>query len=133
MKVKDLPTIINAFGQLGAIEKLPARVSYAVAKNLKKLQSATETYDKVRLEKAKAIGTLNAEGTQYIFEGPAQQEFNSFMQDLGDTEALISLHSIQFEEVKDLCIPAPVFFHLMDFIIEAEEKQDAQSPAVDPV
>lgn len=107
MKVK-LSELIESFPALQALAstKLPAKISYQVGKFVSIYTKELELYDKVRLEKAKELGTLTEDGQSYQFQGENAAIFKTETEELLAVEVEISKEPIKVADLGDVEIEA---------------------------
>lgn len=121
-----------------ADKTFPAKVNYAVAKNLKLLEGEYKDLETQRIKicesyadkdedgkaKTKTVKTNNGETTVYVFSGNAQEQCNKEYADLLGEEIDLDIHTVDVAEL-DKCneserfdIPTPVDYIAMDFMFK---------------
>lgn len=126
-------------GLLKASEKtFPAKVNYAVAKNLKLLESEFKDLEEQRMKicesyadkdedgkaKTKTVNTNNGETTVYVFSGDAQEQCNKEYGELLEGEIDLDIHTVDVAEL-DKCdenerfdVPTAADYMAMEFMLK---------------
>ncbi len=119
MKNKDVMNIFSAYQDLGATRNVPARLAYAIAKNVKKLEKEMIIIEELRISKAKKLGKLSEDGKAYIFEGPEDQKaFTEYLTELMEQEITLEIHKLQLKDLESINVTPNVLANLLDFIEE---------------
>jgi len=99
--------ILEKVGMLGGIsgKSLPVKVSYAIGKNIGKIESELKHYNKERekivdkyCEKDEE-GNLKIEDGNYVIKEGEKENWNKDMKDLQDIEVEIDAHTFKLEEL----------------------------------
>lgn len=117
-----------------AKKTFPAKVNYAVAKNLKLLESEFKDLEEQRIkicesyadkdENGKAVTQEKDGNMLYVFSGDAQEQCNKEYGELLEEEIDLDIHTVEASEL-DKCdeserfdIPTPVDYIAMDFMFK---------------
>lgn len=112
--------ILNSIGTLSKVSQmeLPIKVSYAIAKNISKIESELKIYN---IEKQKLIDKYSCKdehGNLKISEDH-QNEWNKDIEALVDIEVDIDIHKFKAEELLNSgCNMTPAEFMAIDYMIE---------------
>lgn len=108
MPKHKLSELIESFPALQALAstKLPAKISYQVGKFVSIYTKELELYDKVRLEKAKELGTLTEDGQSYQFQGENATIFKTETEELLAVEVEIDREKIKVSDLGEAEIEA---------------------------
>jgi hypothetical protein len=103
MKLIDL---INAQPTLARLanERMPAKLAYAIAKNLRMVNQELGDYDKARLALLDVFGKLNPETKQYDIPPEKKDQADAEYAELVQTEVKFSPHQINVETLGDLFV-----------------------------
>ncbi|MGN0416924.1 hypothetical protein [Anaerostipes faecalis] len=126
-------------GLLKVAEKtFPAKVNYAVAKNLKMLESEFKELEEQRIKicesyadkdkdgkaKTETVKTNNGETMVYVFSGDAQEQCNKEYADLLGEEIDLDIHTVDVAEL-DKCdeserfnVPTATDYMAMEFMFK---------------
>ena len=100
--------------------RLPARVSFAVVRNLKMLTPIIEDIDMARQSIAETYGTLDVDNpTQYRIPENNRDTVNQELDAIMETEVDVPLVKIKMTEIEDLNISIAMAEALM-FMVEEE-------------
>jgi len=104
MKLKTIIDSMDGLTNLASV-KLPAILSYKLALLLKHIDVEVAIYNKVRIEKAKEIGTAEEKDGKptgnYKFETPEKvAEFTKVLEELGDQEIELKVPNIKIDDLK---------------------------------
>lgn len=100
--------------------RLPARVSFAVVRNLKMLIPIIEDIDMARQSIAETYGTLDVDNpTQYCIPENNRDTVNQELDAIMETEVDVPLVKIKMTEIEDLNISIAMAEALM-FMVEEE-------------
>lgn len=119
---RDIITMYQGLSQLASNEemRLPARVSFAVVRNLKMLIPIIEDIDMARQSIAETYGTLDADNpTQYRISENNRDTVNQELDAIMETEVDVPLVKIKMTEIEDLNISIAMAEALM-FMVEEE-------------
>ena len=119
---RDIITMYQGLSQLASNEemRLPARVSFAVVRNLKMLIPIIEDIDMARQSIAETYGTLDADNpTQYRIPENNRDTVNQELDAIMETEVDVPLVKIKMTEIEDLNISIDMAEALM-FMVEEE-------------
>lgn len=119
---RDIITMYQGLSQLASNEgmRLPARVSFAVVRNLKMLIPIIEDIDMARQSIAETYGTLDIDNpTQYHIPENNRDTVNQELDAIMETEVDVSLVKIKMTEIEDLNISIAMAEALM-FMVEEE-------------
>lgn len=116
-----------------ANKKLPVKVSYAISKNIMKLQEETETLEKERVKLAEQYAVKGEDGepkvidNSYVME-ENQEAFAKEYQEFLDTETEVMIYTIPEDVMEcmddsryDVLTPAELI--ALDFMIEHPEAE----------
>ena len=119
---RDIITMYQGLSQLASNEgmRLPARVSFAVVRNLKMLIPIIEDIDMARQSIAETYGTLDVNNpTQYRIPENNRDTVNQELNAIMETEVDVPLVKIKMTEIEDLNISIAMAEALM-FMVEEE-------------
>nr|DAK07916.1 MAG TPA: Protein of unknown function (DUF1617) [Caudoviricetes sp.] len=119
---RDIITMYQGLSQLASNEgmRLPARVSFAVVRNLKMLIPIIEDIDMARQSIAETYGTLDIDNpTQYRIPENNRDTVNQELDAIMETEVDVPLVKIKMTEIEDLNISIAMAEALM-FMVEEE-------------
>ena len=119
---RDIITMYQGLSQLASNEgmRLPARVSFAVVRNLKMLIPIIEDIDMARQSIAETYGTLDVDNpTQYRIPENNRDTVNRELDAIMETEVDVPLVKIKMTEIEDLNISIAMAEALM-FMVEEE-------------
>ena len=119
---RDIITMYQGLSQLASNEgmRLPARVSFAVVRNLKMLIPIIEDIDMARQSIAETYGTLDVDNpTQYRIPENNRDTANQELDAIMETEVDVPLVKIKMTEIEDLNISIAMAEALM-FMVEEE-------------
>lgn len=113
-------------------KKFPVKISYAIAKNVKKLAEEHADYEKQRIKLCEEFANKDNDGNPILIDGkydiPEQnlEEFNDSVNELRDAEIDVDIHFVSFSEL-DKCdtnerynIPTASDISAMEFMLEEE-------------
>lgn len=119
---RDIIIMYQGLSQLASNQemRLPARVSFAVARNLKMLIPIIEDIDMARQSIAETYGTLDVDNpTQYRIPENNRDTVNQELDAIMETEVDVPLVKIKMTEIEDLNISIAMAEALM-FMVEEE-------------
>ena len=119
---RDIITMYQGLSQLASNEgmRLPARVSFAIVRNLKMLIPIIEDIDMARQSIAETYGTLDIDNpTQYRIPENNRDTVNQELDAIMETEVDVPLVKIKMTEIEDLNISIAMAEALM-FMVEEE-------------
>lgn len=119
---RDIIIMYQGLSQLASNQemRLPARVSFAVARNLKMLIPIIEDIDMARQSIAETYGTLDIDNpTQYRIPENNRDTVNQELDAIMETEVDVPLVKIKMTEIEDLNISIAMAEALM-FMVEEE-------------
>lgn len=119
---RDIIIMYQGLSQLASNDemRLPARVSFAVARNLKMLIPIIEDIDMARQSIAETYGTLDIDNpTQYRIPENNRDTVNQELDAIMETEVDVPLVKIKMTEIEDLNISIAMAEALM-FMVEEE-------------
>lgn len=119
---RDIIIMYQGLSQLASNDemRLPARVSFAVARNLKMLIPIIEDIDMARQSIAETYGTLDVDNpTQYRIPENNRDIVNQELDAIMETEVDVPLVKIKMTEIEDLNISIAMAEALM-FMVEEE-------------
>lgn len=93
--------------------KLPAKVSYRIARSLDKINSELKTFEDTRVNMLNQMGTLNADKNIYEFEDGKAAEFQAAIAQVQTEELTFELPKFTAAEMGD-CTIEPI--HLVTLI-----------------
>ena len=118
--------ILNDAMTIGAIsnKELPIKVSYALAKNISKLEKELEIYNKEREKliekysvKDKNNKTVIDENNQIQIKDECLEDWNKDIKELQDIEVEIDIHKFKLEELNGYNM-TPAELMAIDYMIE---------------
>ena len=118
---RDIITMYQGLSQLASNEgmRLPARVSFAVVRNLKMLIPIIEDIDMARQSIAETYGTLDVDNpTQYRIPENNRDTVNQELDAIMETEVDVPLVKIKMTEIEDLNISIAMAEALMFMVGE---------------
>lgn len=128
-----LNEVLETYKNLAVVvgKKLPVRLSYAVSKNLKKLESEVKLIEKSRKELVEQYCEKDEEGNakiannKYVFKDDNEKKFTHEYNEYLETETELDVHKILFTEIErteeeryDILSPAELMG--IGFMIEEE-------------
>lgn len=119
---RDIIIMYQGLSQLASNDemRLPARVSFAVARNIKMLIPIIEDIDMARQSIAETYGTLDVDNpTQYRIPENNRDTVNQELDAIMETEVDVPLVKIKMTEIEDLNISIAMAEALM-FMVEEE-------------
>lgn len=119
---RDIIIMYQGLSQLASNDemRLPARVSFAVARNIKVLIPIIEDIDMARQSIAETYGTLDVDNpTQYRIPENNRDTVNQELDAIMETEVDVPLVKIKMTEIEDLNISIAMAEALM-FMVEEE-------------
>lgn len=122
MTNKEILEKVNVLGELTA-RKLPVKVSYAIGKNISKVERELKHYNKERQKLIKEYCLKEDDGTLKITEGnydidPKRlEDFNKEINELQEIEVEIDIHKFNIE-LLDGYEMSPGELMCIDFMIE---------------
>jgi len=118
IQLKTLADAKLAMQHLGA-EKLPAKASYSIARNLRKINPDIEEYDKKVNELIIKYGTDEGDGNFRIKpQTPAFDAFKEELEQLQNLEVEVDIHLLKLDDLPSI---TPNDLALLDFMIEAPD------------
>ena len=113
-------------------KKFPVKISYAIAKNVKKLAEEHADYEKQRIKLCEEFANKDNDGNPILIDGkydiPEQnlEEFNDSVNELRDAEIDVDIHFVSFSEL-DKCdtnerydIPTASDVSAMEFVLKED-------------
>jgi len=119
--------IVNDANVLGAISQknLPIKVSYAIAKNIAKIEAEIKVYNKERQKLIEKYSVKDEEGKPLIEDNNIRiaeefiMDWNRDIKDLLDIENEIDIHKFHIDElINSKCDMSPAELMLIDYMIE---------------
>lgn len=120
--------IINDATALGTLSRreLPVKVSYAIAKNIAKIERELKIYtnERVKLIDKYALkdkkGNVKADDNgQIIFKDGCKEKWDKDIRDLLDIEVEVDIHKFKLDElINSGCSMTPSELMLIDYMIE---------------
>lgn len=103
MKNKDILTCADGLYSLreAATQRLPARITFAIIRNLKLLQPIVEDIQTTYTEVLTKYATRTESG-QYQIKDGCLDKLNAEMNDLYNTDTDVQLVKIKFEDIENL-------------------------------
>lgn len=109
MKVKlgDLKEMVIGLHAIQG-KKFPVKISYTIAKNVKKLAEEHADYEKQRIKLCEEFANKDKDGKPVLVDGKYDipcshlEEFNDAVNELRETEIDVDIHSVSFSEL-DKC------------------------------
>jgi len=102
----------------GTQRRLPAKLSYWIARVLTKLQSEYETSEKARLALAEELGTKTEDGQHFEFNAENAALFHSRFAEIQATELTLDLPTIRIDSLESVTIEPGVFMALEGLVID---------------
>lgn len=120
--------IVNNTNLLAALtnKQLPIKISYAIAKNISKIEKELEIYnierqkiiDKYCIKDSKGNNAID-DNNQYKIDDKYLESFNKDINELLDIEIDINMHKINKDDLFDSnCNMTPAELMLIDYMIE---------------
>lgn len=109
MKLKDIITHYNALAQGIIDQALPPKLSYAISRNVKKLEEEVKNYEDERKKICQRLAEKDGEGEPVIKDGKYDiSEDNKKILDeeldtLLDTDIDVDIHTVDIDPVLDQC------------------------------
>ena len=103
-ELKEMVTGLYAIQE----KRFPVKISYAIAKNVKKLAEEHADYEKQRIKLCEEFANKDNDGNpvsvdgKYDIPNDSLKEFNDSVNELRDTEIDVDIHSVSFSEL-DKC------------------------------
>ncbi len=119
--------IVNDAAVLGAISQknLPIKVSYAIAKNIAKIEAEIKVYNKERQKLIEKYSVKDEEGKPLIEDNSIKiapehiEDWNRDIKELLEIENEIDIHKIQLHTlINSNCDFTPAELMLIDYMIE---------------
>ncbi len=119
--------IVNDTSVLGAISQksLPIKVSYAIAKNIAKIEAEIKVYNKERQKLIEKYSVKDEEGKPLIEDNSIKiapehiEDWNRDIKELLEIENEIDIHKIQLHTlINSNCDFTPAELMLIDYMIE---------------
>ena len=130
MKIKlgDLKEMVTGLYSIQG-KKFPVKISYAIAKNAKKLAEEHADYEKQRIKLCEEFANKDKYGNPVLIDGKydipdfSLEVFNNAVNELRDVEIDVDIHSVSFSEL-DKCdtnerynIPTASDISAMEFML----------------
>jgi len=119
--------IVNDANVLGAISQknLPIKVSYAIAKNIVKIEAEIKVYNKERQKLIDKYSVKDEEGKPLIEDNNIRiaheyiEDWNQDIKELLDIENEVDIHKFHIDElINSNCDMSPAELMLIDYMIE---------------
>lgn len=119
--------IVNDANVLGAISQknLPIKVSYAIAKNIAKIEAEIKVYNKERQKLIEKYSVKDKEGKPLIEDNSIKiapenvEEWNRDIKELLEIENEVDIHKFHISELENSnCTMTPAELMLIDYMIE---------------
>lgn len=119
--------IVNDANVLGVISQknLPIKVSYAIAKNIAKIEAEIKVYNKERQKLIEKYSVKDEEGKPLIEDNSIKiapenvEEWNRDIKELLAIENEIDIHKFHIDELLNSnCVMSPAELMLIDYMIE---------------
>lgn len=119
--------IVNDANVLGAISQknLPIKVSYAIAKNIAKIEAEIKVYNKERQKLIEKYSVKDKEGKLLIEDNSIKiapenvEEWNRDIKELLEIENEVDIHKFHISELENSnCTMTPAELMLIDYMIE---------------
>ncbi len=119
--------IVNDANVLGVISQknLPIKVSYAIAKNIAKIEAEIKVYNKERQKLIEKYSVKNEEGKPLIEDNSVKiapenvEDWNRDIKELLAIENEIDIHKFHIDELlNSKCDMSPAELMLIDYMIE---------------
>lgn len=123
MKLSDLLQMSPSLQALGAL-KLPAKVSYRVAKILNKVKPDLTAYEEARMGIFKEMGTPDERGESYSVAPEKMDEFKAAFEALTAEEVTLDLPKIKLSELDSVSIE-PSHLAALDSILIDDSAESA--------
>ena len=116
---------LNKFSQ----DKLPVKLTYAIARNIKMLNAAVETFDEIKKKLLDEYAIKDSEGNIEVDEHDSSitvkdgkgEEFSAKVKELLDIDVNINVHMVPFEVVESLNLSVTDMFAI-DFMLDAPKE-----------
>ena len=118
--------IVNDAAKLGAIaeKQLPIKVSYAIAKNISKIECELKIYNKEKQKLVEKYAELDANGNvtddgtgQIMFKEGCKDQWNKDIKELMAIENEVDIHKFKLDELNGQ-IMTPAEIMLIEYMIE---------------
>jgi hypothetical protein len=124
MKITNREIVTNVNRLMALSEKpLPVKASYALAKNIVKIQNELKVYDKERARLIDLYAEKNEHGVksdvngQIIFKSDCAEKWNKDIADLLDIENEIDIHKFKLDVIEGYSM-TPAEIMLIEYMIE---------------
>lgn len=101
--------------------KMPAKVAYALAKNIRKIDTELELYSSTRTKLLGDNWKKTEDGTKYDIPPEDEAKWQEMHKELLETEVTLDLHTIDFPQIENLEF-TPAEMLALDFMITQEQK-----------
>lgn len=118
--------ILNDLNGLKSLtgKQLPVKASYAIAKNISKLESEAKIYEKERIKLLEKYCELDEnsnikanENGDAVFKEGCKEQWDKDINELMDIESDIDIHQFKLDQLEG-CILSPAEIMLIDYMIE---------------
>lgn len=126
MKLKQLiEQIAPSISHIAQV-KLPVKVAYRLAKNIRLLQPELDAFNEARTKLVTKYGTPESDGVNFRLDGENGAAFAKDINSLLDEDVNIALMRINLDELGSIDLEAGHIANLMDVII-----YDVEQPAAE--
>ncbi|MAF44189.1 MAG: hypothetical protein Unbinned7913contig1002_29 [Prokaryotic dsDNA virus sp.] len=116
VKVKDVVDSFPAMQDLARVN-FNAKISFAIAKALRKVTKEVEIYDNTRVKTCKKYGKVDKKSNQYVFPDDKKDVFDKEMDELmNSTIELNGIRQLSIDELGNVQIP-PAALNGLDWLI----------------
>jgi len=121
--LRDLDEAYPAIAKFSAETKLPVKLSYRVAKLLRKAKVEIKTYEDVRLETIKRLGAYNKDEDTWKVKPQNNEKYKQEIDELLAHEiTLDGVHMISIDELEELELEIePMVLAGLDLLMEQAE------------
>jgi len=120
VKIQDILAAAPTIQKLNGIS-LPAKVSYNIARNLKKIQHELEPFEKARVELVRKYGNDDGEGKLVVKE-ESMEEFYKEMGGLLEEEIEVDIRPISIDGLNKIEL-SPGELQLIDFMFDDNKEE----------
>lgn len=122
MKLKQLVEQIAPSMSHIAQAKLPVKIAYRLAKNIRIIQPELDAFNDARTKLLVEYGKPAGDGQNYMFEGENGEIFTRELNILLDVDVEITLMRVSLDELQTISLEAGHVANLMDVVIYEVEQ-----------
>ena len=128
MKMKELVERLAPSMAHSAQAKLPGKVAYRLAKNIRAIQPELDAFNDARNKLMQELGKPSEDGQNYLFEGENGEIFTKEINSLLDMEVTITLMRVSLDELQTISLEPGHVANLMDTVIYEVEQPAVPTP-----